>query len=128
MRVELLDCSEYQFLENVAFNAMLAKRKAKKRQRIPWRVSDQCVTPLGVPLSEVMRRLQEDYGITVSARTLSNFKKTGEIDRPITHGAGRGKGKTSYYSLGTVEKAAAAWKRRHPNKCKGENDESRTSS
>lgn len=115
MAVEAIQDWDVHFRENVKYNSMLAKKRTKPKHRLPWRLHEVAEGQRGLSGTEIVQVLLENYGIRITSRTLLNYGKCGDIDPPTTRAAGRGKGLVSLYPLDTIEKAAAAWKRRHPN-------------
>lgn len=93
--------AEKLFWDNVNYNSLLSKGKAKaKIRRIGRKLT---MTP-----DEVIEKLRT-MNVNISRRTLLNYEKWGLIPEARRGGAGRGKGRTTDYPDETVAEAFAAW-------------------
>lgn len=101
MHVETLhetnDQAVAMFQDNVRYNSMLSKMRAKLRKRHQIKLKpDTVLLPVGVTASIVLEKLALD-GIILTERTLRNYAKKGIISPPKTVNLGRGTGKIAVY-------------------------------
>jgi hypothetical protein len=91
--------AEFEFWDNVFYNASLAKCRARPRLR--------GFGPI-MRADDVLEKLSE-LGVNITERTLQKYAKEGLIPMPFRKSAGRGRGRIVDYADDTPAEAYAAW-------------------